>query len=109
MNDNNLTESTNDSQITEDTKNKHTIFSRIDKYLTKLALYRVREILVEEGNKGYYRNPINIAEQIEIAREKGIGKNGFEYDTVKNIVYWSNGFYGVNSVNQFTLTRKKDK
>lgn len=77
--------------------------------MTKLALYRVKDILINEGNKGYYRNFINIKEDVEIDRETNIDSNGNEYDSIKNIIFWSNGFYGVNTVNRFKVLSKDKK
>lgn len=84
-----------------------TLFSKIDQLMTKLALYKMREILIQEKSKGYYRKAINVIEKIEIAREKCIDCNGVEYDKVQYIVYWDNGFYELNTKNEFQFLVKK--
>lgn len=85
------------------------ILSKIDRYLTKLALCRVKDILINESNRGYYRNFINIKENIEIDCETKIDSAGNEYDSIKNIIFWSNGFYGVNTVNKIKVLSKDKK
>lgn len=82
------------------------IIDKIDRYFTKLALIRLKEILINETNKSYYRNLINVEKTIELDNETKSEDNGVEYTTTKNIVFWSNGFYEINNMNKFKVLSK---
>ena len=80
---------------------KENLKIKFDKFMTKVVLYQIREILIQEKNKGYYRNLANIHERLEISRAKCYDGRGREYDKIKNIIYWTNGFYEMNETNIF--------
>lgn len=91
---------------------KENLQTKLERVMTKVALYQVREILIQEKYKGYYRHDTNIQESIELSRTKCLNSLNFEYDKVETIVYWSNGFYEFRQRNEFNpivLSKKMKK
>lgn len=72
------------------------MFSGVEEMLesswNKMVLYQLKNILLMEKNKGYYRNEMNIKEVIPIHREKIMDESGREVVLVQKMVLYYNGY-----------------
>ena len=59
---------------------------------TKRTLLKVREILLNEMSKSYYRNPINIKEE-HIIKEEPLYDSETEYTSIEKMRIFDNDFY----------------
>ena len=76
------------------------IGERIDSLISKFALFKIRQIIIEEMKKSYYKDITNIAEVIDIDTHlMPHFLHGIDYMHVENLVIWQNGFYNFNRFN----------
>jgi len=76
------------------------IGERIDSLISKFALFKIRQIIIDEMQKSYYKDITNISEVIDVdthEMEKFVG--GVDYMHVENLIIWKNGFYSFNRFN----------
>lgn len=86
------------------------IESILNKFPTKLALYKIKKIIIEEMKKDYYQNLTNIKEVVDIDSHLNMDSSDNGYIHIENLVIWHNGFYNFNCFNFTTpsMKRKKD-
>ncbi len=73
------------------------ITQKIEGLQTKAALSKIRQIIIEEERKSYYRNAIHVQEIIDINRHTDKDDCGRYYCHEENMVIWSNGYYSFHS------------
>lgn len=76
------------------------VTQKIEKLQTRAALSKIRQIIIEEERKSYYRNGVHVQEIIDINHHTGIDEHGRSYYHEENLVIWSNGYYNFNSYDQ---------
>ena len=76
----------------------------MERWWMMYTLCKMREILIQERNKGYYRNVANLKEIIELEEGSYMDENGVEYATKQKMQIYQNGM-----VDFFTLAVKKEK
>lgn len=69
---------------------------------TKLILCAIKEALITEKNKSYYRNSINIKEELLLNQESTIDQDGITSVTSQYLVTYQNNYQDF-----YSLTRKK--
>lgn len=74
------------------------------KWKMKYTLCKLREILIQERNKSYYRNAINLKEIIELENGSYFNNYGVEYITKQNMQIYQNGM-----IDFFTMKKIKIK
>jgi len=86
------------------------ISNKIDSLMSKVVLSKIKQIIIEEMQSGYYKNGANIKEIIDINTHLMKEFNGgIDYMHVENLVIWQNGFYNFNRFNFTTPTMRKKK
>lgn len=75
----------------------------IEKIRTKLALNKLRKIILNELKNNYYDNAANVHKIVDIKSVLVKNSSGEEYYHVENIFYWQNGFITFNNFNYTTL------
>lgn len=86
------------------------IFDMVSNLTTKVVLYKIKKIMLEEMKKDYYQNITNIKEVIDIDTHLMEKFNlGIDYMHVENLVIWQNGFYNFNKFNFPILSSLKSK
>lgn len=80
--------------------NNNTVKNRIENLQTKIALKKLRKIILNEIKKGYYQNAANIHEFVDIDTHVVTKTDGSEYMHVFNVAIYRNGFYRFNRFDQ---------
>lgn len=75
----------------------------IEKIKTKLALNKLRKMMLKELKSNYYDNVANVLQIVDIRNELVSNPNGDDYYHIENIVNWQNGFITFNNFNYITL------
>ncbi len=76
-------------------QNKKNIEKRIkfrERIATKILLYQIREILIRERTKGYYRNNANYKEIEDINKEHFLVR-GEDFIQIQRMVIYENGMF----------------
>lgn len=84
------------------------ISEKIENLMSKIALSKIKQIIIKEMQKDYYQNGVNIKEVIDINTH--LMENfvcGSDYMHVENLVIWQNGFYNFNCFNFTSSTMIK--
>ncbi len=63
-----------------------------ERITTKILLYRIREILIRERTKGYYRNNANYKEIEDINKEYFLVR-GEDFIQIQRMVIYENGMF----------------
>lgn len=71
----------------------------------KITLYKVREILLKESSRGYYRNEMNIKEIIDLGSGNYMNDNMIEYNTHQKMNIYENGYFEIYTA--LSLKKKK--
>ena len=67
------------------------------KKFDKFVLYKMRNILIKEMNRGYYQNAANVKEFVNLeGNDEIIDVNEDKYIHKKNICYYQNGMFTFN-------------
>lgn len=75
----------------------------IESLKSKYILYVVKEVMLQEMEKPYYENAVNVKEFIDINPHFVVGEGGTGgYHHIENLCIWNNGFYNFNRFNLTT-------
>ena len=70
----------------------------MSKKLDKFILYKMRDVLIKEMNKGYYQNAANIKEFVPLeGNDEIVDINEDKYIHMNNICYYQNGMVSFNN------------
>lgn len=76
----------------KETSPKTWLLRKIERCQQKIALEKLKDIVINESRKGYYRNAVNVTEQIELEKNISMNELGQEYLETTIMQVYANGY-----------------